>query len=122
MQTFRDLKVWQQAHQLVLEVYRVTSEFPTEERYGLMTQMRRAGISIAANITEGHRRRSKIDFLHFLNMAHGSLDELAYYCILAPDLGYVTHLRVRRCAAMAEEVGRMLTGLQSHVKSEVHHV
>ena len=119
MRTFRQLKVWQHAHQLVLETYHLTRSFPSEERYGLTQQMRRAAISIAANITEGHQRKSKAEFLHFLNIAHGSLDERQYYLILATDLRYATDLT--KMSENAEEVGRMLNGLTQHIQQEIRH-
>lgn len=89
MKTFRDLLVWKKAHRLVLDTYRFTQSFPSEERFGLVQQMRRAAVSIAANITEGHQRSSKQEFFRFLDIAHGSLDELKYYLVLAQDLSYV---------------------------------
>ena len=120
MKTFRDLQVWQKAHHLALEVYRLTRSFPADERYGLVAQMRRASVSIAANIAEDHRRQSKREFLHFLNIAHGSLDELQYYILLACDLGYLTTPASEQCAVLAQDVGKMLNGLRSHIKKEVH--
>ena len=101
MNTFRDLHVWQKAHQLVLRIYPLTQEFPSEERYGLTQQMRRAAISVAANITEGHRRNSKPEFLKFLNIAHSSLDELKYYLILTQGFRLsqrgITSYNLRAC-------------------------
>ena len=121
MKTFRDLVVWQKAHQLVLQTYQLTKHFPVEERYGLVQQMRRAAVSVAANITEGHRRKSKREFLKFLDIAHSSLDELKYYFIVATDLGYFNGLVRQRVVDLAEEVGRMLHGLTVHIKEEVRH-
>ncbi|MFZ4693714.1 MAG: four helix bundle protein [Verrucomicrobiia bacterium] len=86
--TFRDLIVWQKAHELVLAVYRFTSRFPTEERYGLVSQLRRAAVSAPANMAEGFSKRGRADKARFFNMAQGSLEELHYYLILAEDLGY----------------------------------
>jgi four helix bundle protein len=86
--TFQDLVVWRKAHELVLAVYSFTATFPKEETYGLKLQMRRAAISIPANITEGFLRRGKADKARYMNMAEGSLDESRYYLILAKDLGY----------------------------------
>ncbi len=86
--TFRDLLVWRKAHEFVLAVYRLTSSFPRSETYGLVLQMRRAAISIPANIAEGFKRRGKTDKARFMNIAEGSLEESRYYLILAQDLGY----------------------------------
>ena len=86
--TFQDLVVWRQAHEFVLAVYRFTQGFPKEETYGLRIQMRRAAVSIAANIAEGFRKRGRADKARFINMAEGSLEECRYYLILVGDLGY----------------------------------
>lgn len=86
--TFADLEVWKNAHSFVLDVYRFTGLFPSEERYGLVTQFRRAAVSIPANIAEGFRKYTRADKARFLNTAEGSLEECRYYCILAQDLGY----------------------------------
>jgi four helix bundle protein len=87
-QTFRDLLVWQKAHQFVLGVYQLTTAFPRQEAFGLSLQMRRAAVSIAANIVEGFAKRSKPEKARFLNMAEASLEESRYYLILTKDLGY----------------------------------
>jgi len=86
--TFQDLVVWRKAHELVLAVYSFTAAFPKEETYGLALQMRRAAVSVPANIAEGFRRRGKADKARYMNMAEASLEESRYYLILAQDLGY----------------------------------
>ena len=88
--TFQDLVVWRKAHELVLVVYSFTAAFPKEETYGLALQMRRAAVSVPANIAEGFRRRGKADKARYMNMAEASLEESRYYLILAlaQDLGY----------------------------------
>ncbi len=86
--TFRDLIVWQRAHQFVLSIYKTTESFPKHELYGLVSQIRRASVSIAANIAEGFRKRSAKDKARFLNIAQGSLEEVRYYLILTEDLKY----------------------------------
>jgi four helix bundle protein len=86
--TFEDLVVWQKSHRLVLAVYRLTQAFPRSETYGLSSQLRRAAVSVAANIAEGFRKRGKPDKVRFLNIAQGSLEESRYYLILARDLNY----------------------------------
>ena len=86
--SFRDLIVWRKAHEFVLAVYALTSGFPKQETYGLALQLRRAAISIPANIAEGFRRRGRTDKARFMNIAEGSLDECGYYLILTQDLGY----------------------------------
>lgn len=86
--SFEDLVVWQKAHQFVLSVYRFTEGFPSKELYGLTSQLRRAAVSIPANIAEGFKKRGKADKGRFLNIAQGSLEECRYYLILAHDLNY----------------------------------
>jgi len=86
--SFRDLVVWQKAHEFVLAVYRLTELFPDREKFGLSHQMRRAAVSIPANIAEGFGKRSQAEKVRFLNIAEGSLEECRYYLILTQDLGY----------------------------------
>ena len=81
--------MWQKAHGLVLEIYKITKTFPGDERFGLISQMRRASVSIAANIAEGFKKRGTKDKMNFYNISQGSSEELRYYFILAKDLGYV---------------------------------
>ena len=87
--TFTDLLVWEKAHAFVLAVYSVTEKYPKSELFGLVSQFRRAGISIAANIAEGYRKISKADKLRFMNIAQGSLEECRYFIILSNDLNYI---------------------------------
>lgn len=86
--SFEDLIVWQKAHQFVLSTYAYTEKFPKPEMYGLVSQLRRAAVSIPANIAEGFKRRTKPDKVRLMNIAQGSLEECQYYLILARDLGY----------------------------------
>src|SRR3954470_4461584 len=104
-QSFKDLAVWQKSHAVVLDVYKLTRKLPKEELFGLISQMRRAAVSIPANIAEGFKRRGKADKARHLNIAHGSLEELRYYFILCADLSY---LPVNVCGEQLEEVARML--------------
>jgi four helix bundle protein len=103
--TFKDLLVWQKAHQLALAVYRLTASFPKQETYGLTCQMQRAAVSVAANIAEGFKRRGVADKARLLNIAQGSLEESRYYLILAQDLGYAETLEQ---TIVLEEVSRFL--------------
>lgn len=102
---FEDLVVWQEAHALVLELYRLTLHLPADERFGLVAQVRRAAVSVPANIAEGFRRRSPAEKVRFLNMAQASLDEVAYFLILIADLDFADTAELR---AAAEKVGRLL--------------
>ncbi len=110
--SFQDLVVWQKAHQFVLSVYRYTRGFPTDERFGLTSQLRRAAVSIAANIAEGFPKRGASDKVRFFNIAQGSLEESHYYLVLAKDLGYGDSSEL---LAQYGEVGRMLQGYASRI-------
>lgn len=90
IKSFRDLQVWRKAHELVIFVYKITANFPKEEIYSLVSQMRRAAVSVASNIVEGFKRRSAKDSLNFYNMADASLEELKYQILLSCDLKYIT--------------------------------
>jgi four helix bundle protein len=104
---FEDLVVWQKAHQLVLRVYKLTSGYPKSEIFGLVSQMRRAAVSVPANTAEGFKRRGRSDNARLMNIAQGSLQELRYYIILSHDLGY---LESSERSDDLEEVARMLGG------------
>lgn len=108
--SFNDLLVWQKAHELVLGVYELTKQFPSEEKFGLVSQIRRAAVSSPANIAEGFVKRSIKDKGNFYNIAQGSLEELKYYLILAEDLGYAER---EKLSQKADEVGRLPNGLAS---------
>jgi four helix bundle protein len=103
--SFEDLVVWQKAHKLVLEVYRLTQGFPSDERYGLTSQLRRSAVSIPANIAEGFKKKGSGDKKRFLNIAQGSLEETRYYLILSEDLGYGD---IRRIRELLIEVSQLL--------------
>ncbi len=108
--SFRDLVVWQKAHQLALGVYRMAKSFPKEELYGSTSQVKRSSVSVAANIAEGFKKKGKADKLRFFNIAQGSLSETEYYLILAKDLEYCnTDLLIES----AVEVGRLLESYMS---------
>lgn len=88
-QKFEDLVMWQKGHALTLRVYKITKTFPREELFGLVSQMRRAAMSVPANIAEGFSKKGHSDKARFMNTAQGSLEELRYYFILARDLAYL---------------------------------
>lgn len=105
---FQQLEVWQERHKLVLAIYGITRGFPAEERFGLVSQIRRAAVSIPANIAEGFKRRGVQEKIRFYNIAEGSLEETKYYLILAKDLNYIPSND--ELLAQAETVGRLLNG------------
>ena len=108
MRDFRELKVWEKAHQLVLDVYRITAAFPQDERYGLTSQMRRASVSIAANIAEGCGRQGDAELARFLQSAIGSASELEYLLVLARDLSFLPFSDHEQLNSAATEIKRML--------------
>ena len=112
--TFQDLLVWQKAHEFVLGIYAFTTGFPKQETYGLSLQMRRAAVSIPANIAEGFRRRGQADKARFMNMAEGSVEECRYFLILVKDLGYGDTARL---ASSLEEVSRLLNAYVAAILS-----
>lgn len=116
MQPFADLKVWQRSHKLTLEIYRLTASFPADERFGLVSQIRRAAVSIPCNIAEGSRRSHARDYGRFLNIAEGSGAELTYLVILSRDLGYVDKERAPGLLAEIDEILRMLYTLRQKVE------
>lgn len=117
MQDFHDMKVWQKAHQFVLAVYRVTASFPKDELYGLTNQIRRAAVSVAANIAEGRGRGSDADFARFMQMSMGSANELEYELLLARDLGYLTAELHNTLETDVREVKQMLASFLRKLKA-----
>ena len=111
-ETFADLIVWQKSHRLVLDVYRASTTFPRHELYGLVAQLRRAAVSVPANIAEGFRKRGKADKVRYFNIAQGSLEEARYYLLLARDLGYVNATEVPD----VQEVSRLLQSYSQKVQ------
>jgi four helix bundle protein len=104
--TFEDLIVWQKAHEFVLRVYQFTDSFPKSELYGLTSQLRRAAVSIAANIAEGFKKAGKADKARFFNTSQGSIEECRYFLILARDLKYGDP---KDLGSLLDEVSKLLT-------------
>lgn len=116
MKNFRDLKVWQKSHRLTLAVYRATMAFPKEELYGLTSQVRRASVSIPANIAEGCGRRGDADFARFVDIAMGSASEVEYHVLLSHDLGFLDAGNYGQLNDAVTEVKRMLASLIQTLK------
>lgn len=116
MSDYRNLDVWQKAHSLALDIYRVSRELPGSERYGLQSQMRRSAASIATNIAEGSGRSTDRDFARFLSTATGSACELEYQLLLGEDLGYLDRDIARPAREAVSEVRRMLRSLRGYLK------
>jgi four helix bundle protein len=117
MRDYRKLQVWEKSHALALVIYRATQSFPKEELFGLTSQMRRASISIPANIAEGEGRDSIPERLHFLQIANGSASELQYYLLLSHDLSYLPAVTYEKTSQDLAEIKRMLTGLMKTLKA-----
>ena len=115
--SFQDLLVWQKAHKFVLYAYQLTREFPKEELYGLVSQFRRAAVSIPANIVEGYKRRGQADKLRFMNMAQSSLEECRYFLILANDLEYAS---ITDANLQLEEVSKLLHLYAAAIKKNLN--
>jgi four helix bundle protein len=116
VQHFTKLKVWQRSHSLVLEVYRLTSKFPSDERFGLTSQLRWAILSVPTNIAEGSKRLKKPDYARFLNIAEGSLAESEYLLLVSRDLAYLAAEACTGLLAEISEIARMLYALRSKVE------
>ncbi len=108
---FKKLTVWQKTYFFVLNIYKQTQCFPNSELYSLTSQIRRAAISILANISEGSERQHKKEFLQFLSIARGSLAEVETYLMLAKDLGYMKEETFNGLEDQRKEIGRLLRGL-----------
>lgn len=110
IRTFRDLYVWQAAHELTLEIYRITKDFPFNEKYALVQQIRRAIVSVASNIVEGFHRKSLGESIRFYRYAEASLEEVKYQLLVAKDLEYISEDIYNNTIELADEVGKMLNG------------
>jgi four helix bundle protein len=117
MQSFRNLKVWEKAHRLTLDIYQASRSFPKEELFGLTSQMRRAPASIGANIAEGTCRKGDGEFGRFLHIAIGSASELEYHLLLAHDLQVLRSGDYQRLSKSAIEIKRMLASLIRTLKN-----
>ena len=115
MKNFRDLEVWSLSHQLTLQAYRATQRFPAEERFGLISQIRRAAASVPANIAEGCGRKGNSEFHRFLQIAMGSASELEYHLLLARDLDYLEEPTHESLHQSTTRVKRMLASLINKV-------
>ena len=111
MKNYKNLLVWKKAHQLTLDVYKVTTGFPKEEMFGLISQVKRSSSSIPTNIAEGCGRNSEKDFSRFLIIAFGSANELEYQIILSTDLNFLTLENSKTLLYQVEEIKKMLSSL-----------
>jgi four helix bundle protein len=119
MHNYRQLKVWEKAIDMVVDIYKITAEFPKEEKYGLISQMRRSTVSIASNIAEGAGRNSEKDFCHFLAMAHGSSYELETQIIVSQKLNLMAKETSEKVCSKLIEVQKMNHSLQVKLNPEL---
>lgn len=115
---FESLKVYHEAHLFVIEIYKLTKNFPKHELFGLVSQIRRASISVVANIVEGNSRNHKKEFIQFLYLSNGSLEEVKYYLILARDLNYLDDSQYKYLQGKAENISKMINGLIKYLKTK----
>jgi four helix bundle protein len=117
MRNFKDLQVWHKSHLLTLKIYKLTLSFPADEKFGLISQLRRASASIATNIAEGCGRGSNTELRRFFDIAMGSASEVEYQMLLAYDLKYVSEKNYQETVFCIEEVKKMLTSYIKKIKS-----
>lgn len=110
-QGFRSLIVWQKAYKFALDIYKATKGNPKDELYGITNQIRRAGISISANIAEGYERQHRKEYIQFLTIAKGSLGEVETYLLYSKDLGYINDEKYVELEGQRQEVAKLLRGL-----------
>lgn len=119
VESFRDLKVWRRGIEITLAVYRVTADFPDDERFGLTSQLRRCATSIPSNAAEGHARKTTKEFLRFISIATGSLAELQTQLTIADRLGYLPEGSKSNLKTLCDEQSRMLTGLRNSLRRKL---
>ena len=118
MRPHENLEVWKKAIQFVIEIYEATRDFPNDEKFGLISQLRRAAVSIAANIAEGAGRKGSKEFVHFLSNSQGSASEVETELLIAKRLGYLQQSRYTELMSSLDEIGRMITGLSQHLRTK----
>lgn len=117
IKSYQDLDVWRIGMDVVKIAYSLTAKFPLDERFGLVSQMRRAAVSIPANIAEGHARRSRAEFRQFVSIAIGSVAELETQLILSKELNFITKEETEAIMAQLDKLGKMLRGLSKSLAS-----
>lgn len=113
---FESLNVYKKAHLFVIKIYKITKNFPTHEAFGITNQIRRASVSVVANIIEGNARNHRKEFIQFLYLSNGSLEEVKYYLILSRDLGYIPESVYNELQDDAEEISKMINSLIKYWK------
>lgn len=114
---WKELKVWEKAHELVIKIYKETAQFPKDEIYGLTSQLRRSSSSVPANIVEGQSRNTTKEYLQFLHNSRGSLEETRYHLLLSKELGYLSEEKYQSLENQYEEASKMLNSLIKSLKT-----
>ena len=120
MRPHENLDAWKKAMDFVVAVYKATDPFPKEEKFGLTSQLRRAAVSVPANIAEGAARKSAKEFVHFLSNAQGSASEVETELLIALRLGYIMEREYLTLRSSLDDIGRLITGLSLHLKRKCH--
>lgn len=118
VRSYRDLVAWQKGMELVGEIYRISRDFPKDEIFGLVSQVRRAAVSIPSNIAEGHQKLSRKEYQHFLGNARGSLAEIETQILIAKDLDYLSETEMNQILNQSAELGRVLNGLINSIRKK----
>ena len=117
MGNFKELQVWKKSIELVTEIYVITSRFPSEEKFGLVSQIRRGTVSIPSNIAEGNSRRSSSDYIQFLKIARGSGAEVETQIIISKNLGFIDEIECDELSMKITEIMKMINGLINYLNS-----
>lgn len=118
LKSYKDLIVWKKAYNFCLQIYKLTRKFPNEEKYCIISQMRRAAISIPSNIAEGYAKKTTREYIYSLYISYGSLCELETHIIIAKDLGYFDDIKYQLLEEGLSEIGKMLKGLIKSLKNK----
>ena len=118
MGAYKDLIVWNESYEQVKEIYKITKDFPDLERYGLISQMRRASVSVPANIAEGYGRKHPKEYNQFISIALGSCNELEVYFLLSKDIGYIDEATKNRLMEKNLNIGKMLSALRTAIEKQ----
>ncbi|HIJ97823.1 TPA: four helix bundle protein [archaeon] len=121
MQDYKNLEVYNEAKKLALEIYRITLNFPREEIFGIVQQLRRAALSVGANIAEGSGRKSNSDFLRFLHNSMGSLKEIEHFLVISSELNYLKQIEFMSLHNRLEKVSKMLNSFMQKVAAATNH-
>jgi four helix bundle protein len=120
IQSYRDLIVWQKSIDLCKKIYQLTASFPSDEKFGLTSQLRRASVSVPSNIAEGRSRRRAADFLRFLDYSYASLAEIETQLYIAAENGFTTHETLIPLFELCSEIGKMLNGLMNSLEKPLN--